>query len=679
MAAPGTTPNQVGETSFGGPSYGGYSQYYAAPPQAVASTTVMEITASAKNIPKMDGLLGKADPYLVVTVGEGETKRLVFRSEVVRNSLNPSWKPFSIDLAECGGEDVPLLWSAYDWDPDGGHDFIGSFTATLGQVEQQPKFIFMNPARRSTFGKPKPQSGEFLVASCRRAVVPAKVLPRALRIVFRGEKLSKKDLFSSDPFLILYGTPYPTASGLPPHIAWYQEGLRRQAASASAPGPSTPTATPAAASGRAPPVLIAKTEVIKKNVNPTWSALELPLELTGGLTAPMTIVCCDFNSDGTHAEIGRCVASLKTLSSPDPLLPLINPERRGVGGYQNSGLLRVSSVEEVHGYPEHKPLAYDFSVSMRKLARMDFGGLGKCDPFIHVSARLLSQPDPSRPPDSRDLVVFKSEIIPKTLSPVFKPFQLSVLDCGGMDNRLLFQVFDKDPKGQELVGDFSTSLRELTMPQFNQFHLRNPKHFSSTSGRVTINSATPCFTLRSNGQHAHAYTITAGARKLERASTAFIIRNGKDGPLILNGSLAENTKNPDYQPFVLEAFQCGGIDGPLYFEFSDYQNPGRPSFIGAFTTSLRELNMFQSSPSIPIIDPKKIDSLGYKSSGDFVILDVQPLAPHPSSIYSTAPPAYPPPSSSFSSDQQQPEVDPQSSPGPRTCPEVPELAPVSMS
>jgi hypothetical protein len=403
----------------------------------MGSSVKYNITAFARNIPKMDGLLGKADPYLVVSVGSGPSKKQIFKSEVVRNDLNPSWKPFTIDATEAGGESVPLTWEAFDWDEDGGHDFIGSFTATLQQVSQQNKFVFMNPGRKSTFGKSKPESGDFHIANCTRTIGAAKVIPRAIRFVFRGEKLAKKDIGSSDPFLVIWASPLPSASGLPAD----------QMQQAAAPKPA----------GVRPQVIIAKTEVIQKNLNPTWQPLDIHLELTGGLEAPMTIICYDFDDDGGHDEIGRCIVSLKDLTQPDPMIPLLDPKKKASVIHPNSGVLRVSTFEEIHGAPDPKPLAFDLSISMKKLARMDFGGLGKSDPFIQISARV-----PSKQKEGK-AVIFKSEIITQSLSPTFKPFQLTVVDCGGLDNPLTFEVFDKDPKGQELIGGFKTTLRELSI------------------------------------------------------------------------------------------------------------------------------------------------------------------------------------------------------------------------
>ncbi|MDP2435462.1 MAG: hypothetical protein Q8P67_06950 [archaeon] len=551
----------------------------------------------------------------MISIGSGPTKKQIFKSEVVRNDLNPTWKPFVIDATEAGGEAAALTWEVFDWDADGKHDFIGAFTASLQQVSQQNKFVLMNPGRRSTFGKSKPQSGDFHVANCQRVMGAAKQIPRAVRFVFRGEKLAKKDLSSSDPFLVFWASPLPSASGLP------QDQYQAMASAR----PST---------GARPQVIVAKTEVIQKNLNPTWQPLEIALECTGGLEAPMTIICYDFDDDGGHDEIGRCVLSLKDLTQPDPLIPLIDPKKQNSSIYTNSGLLRVTTFDELFTPPEPKPLAFDLNISMRKLARMDFGGLGKSDPFIQISARV-----PTKQKEGK-AVIFKSEIVQKNLSPTFKPFQLTVVDCGGLDNPLTFEVYDKDPKGQELIGGFKTTLRELAITKCNQHHLTNQKHHSKYSGIVIVNSCVPSFSVTPQGVFSRAYTVKAGGKLMDRSSNQFSVFAGsKGGPLIHKSNLVSGTKNPVFEVFTLDTQKCAGLDGPLYFEFSDpHATGGKSSFVGAFTTTLRELNMWKQSPILPIIDPARVGH-GYKSSGDFEILTVDPAGGAPGG----APPGGAPP------------------------------------
>lgn len=46
----------------------------------------------------------------------------VFRTEVVKKSLNPTWRPFAIQMRQLSGgdEDRTIRVVCYDWDFDGG-------------------------------------------------------------------------------------------------------------------------------------------------------------------------------------------------------------------------------------------------------------------------------------------------------------------------------------------------------------------------------------------------------------------------------------------------------------------------------------------------------------------------------------------------------------------------------
>eukprot|EP01049_Picozoa_sp_SAG25_P006698 SAG25_NODE_516_length_7270_cov_1.909497_5_plen_152_part_00 len=63
---------------------------------------------------------------------------VVYRSEIVMNSLAPHWKRARIGAPQLCGCDLgrPLLLSVYDWDKDGTHDLIGVAPATFQQLQQ---------------------------------------------------------------------------------------------------------------------------------------------------------------------------------------------------------------------------------------------------------------------------------------------------------------------------------------------------------------------------------------------------------------------------------------------------------------------------------------------------------------------------------------------------------------
>lgn len=97
----------------------------------------------AEKLDKKD-FLGKSDPYLELSRSKGDgTFVVVHRTEVIQNSLNPRWKPFQIPVQQiCNGDyDRAIQISCFDWDSNGSHDFIGSFTTNLREMTsiQQPR------------------------------------------------------------------------------------------------------------------------------------------------------------------------------------------------------------------------------------------------------------------------------------------------------------------------------------------------------------------------------------------------------------------------------------------------------------------------------------------------------------------------------------------------------------
>ena len=93
---------------------------------------------SGKKLDKKD-LIGKSDPYFEISrLGEHGRATLVFRSEVKDNTLNPSWKAFSVGVARlCNGDyQRPLGVAVYDSDSDGSFDVIGSFETSLARLSR---------------------------------------------------------------------------------------------------------------------------------------------------------------------------------------------------------------------------------------------------------------------------------------------------------------------------------------------------------------------------------------------------------------------------------------------------------------------------------------------------------------------------------------------------------------
>uniref|UniRef100_A0A8C5HTI8 Copine-5-like n=1 Tax=Gouania willdenowi TaxID=441366 RepID=A0A8C5HTI8_GOUWI len=90
----------------------------------------------ANKLDKKD-FFGKSDPFMVFyRSNEDGTFTICHKSEVVKNTLNPVWQPFSIPVrALCNGDyNRTIKVEVYDWDRDGSHDFIGEFTTSYKEL-----------------------------------------------------------------------------------------------------------------------------------------------------------------------------------------------------------------------------------------------------------------------------------------------------------------------------------------------------------------------------------------------------------------------------------------------------------------------------------------------------------------------------------------------------------------
>ena len=93
-----------------------------------------------------------------------------------------------------------------------------------------------------------------------------------------------------------------------------------------------------------------------------------------------------------------------------------------------------------------------FKFSGRKIKSMDL--LSKSDPYFILTRMSLSKEATS---------VYRSEFIKNTENPSWPTFAVSVRQlCNGDYNRpLTMYVFDKDPKHDDFIGSFTTTLQEL--------------------------------------------------------------------------------------------------------------------------------------------------------------------------------------------------------------------------
>ncbi|KAM8945625.1 copine-1 [Pelodytes ibericus] len=140
--------------------------------EEIKDTRVVNLEVEARNLDKKD-FLGKSDPFLeFFRQGDGGTWQLVYRSEVIKNNLNPCWKKFSVPLQTfCGGDmNKPIKVSVSDQDDNSSSDLIGEFECTAAKLLEAPEnaveFECIHPQKKQK-KKSYKNSGIVRVKSCK--------------------------------------------------------------------------------------------------------------------------------------------------------------------------------------------------------------------------------------------------------------------------------------------------------------------------------------------------------------------------------------------------------------------------------------------------------------------------------------------------------------------------------
>ncbi|XP_067905689.1 copine-2 isoform X3 [Heterodontus francisci] len=141
--------------------------------QEISDNRVITLSMAGRKLDKKD-LFGKSDPYLEFYKQEEDGKwMLVHRTEVIKNTLDPVWKPFSIPLVSlCNGDvEKTIKILCYDYDNDGGHDFIGESQTTVAKMSEannstEVEFECIN-SKKQKKKKNYKNSGIIVIKSCK--------------------------------------------------------------------------------------------------------------------------------------------------------------------------------------------------------------------------------------------------------------------------------------------------------------------------------------------------------------------------------------------------------------------------------------------------------------------------------------------------------------------------------
>uniref|UniRef100_A0A668AZK1 Copine-3 n=1 Tax=Myripristis murdjan TaxID=586833 RepID=A0A668AZK1_9TELE len=105
--------------------------------EEIKDNRVVNFEVEARKLDNKD-FFGKSDPYLEFYKQTQTGWQLAHRTEVVKNNLNPTWRPFRIPLQSlCGGDmEKPVKVDCFDYDNDGSHDLIGTFETTVTRLQE---------------------------------------------------------------------------------------------------------------------------------------------------------------------------------------------------------------------------------------------------------------------------------------------------------------------------------------------------------------------------------------------------------------------------------------------------------------------------------------------------------------------------------------------------------------
>ncbi|XP_054806493.1 protein BONZAI 1-like [Prosopis cineraria] len=240
----------------------------------------IELSFSASGLRDRD-VLSKSDPMMVLYAkGKNGALEELGRTEVVLNSLNPSWITkqtlfYHFEVVQI------LVFCIYDIDTQFHNvdvkmlkleeqQYLGQATCALSEIITKPDWsltldLFIEDSTRSNYSQ---NCGKLMVNA--EECISSKT---TIEMIFRSSDLEYRNLFSkSDPFLV---------------ISKVVEG-----------GTQIP---------------ICKTEVKKNDHNPIWKPVFLNIQQVRSKDSPLIIECYDFNSNGKHELMGKVHRSLIQL------------------------------------------------------------------------------------------------------------------------------------------------------------------------------------------------------------------------------------------------------------------------------------------------------------------------------------------------------------------------------
>ncbi|CAK9204572.1 unnamed protein product [Sphagnum troendelagicum] len=136
--------------------------------EMVKSKSLVEIVVRCAELDNKD-LFSKSDPFLRISrLQEDGSATSVYRTEVKKNNLNPTWKPIRISLQQLnnGDMDRPLKIECCNFNTNGSHDLIGVTQISLNGLLELTRTRLPQDLNRPVQNQNKQPGGKFYVESC---------------------------------------------------------------------------------------------------------------------------------------------------------------------------------------------------------------------------------------------------------------------------------------------------------------------------------------------------------------------------------------------------------------------------------------------------------------------------------------------------------------------------------
>ena len=138
---------------------------------------MVQMLIVGKKLDNKDGFFGKSDPYITLQRSREDGSWVsVWRSETIKNNLNPVWKEFKVAAQKlCNGDyHRPIRVECMDYDASSSHDLIGICQTSLQALTEGNvrELELVNAARKKKKGKKYKNSGTLIIKKLQVYKVP---------------------------------------------------------------------------------------------------------------------------------------------------------------------------------------------------------------------------------------------------------------------------------------------------------------------------------------------------------------------------------------------------------------------------------------------------------------------------------------------------------------------------